>query len=114
VTLGSTALPSRQWHSVRDYGGSRGRIIIDTDYSNALQRQATFAELQHYQASTFPAGRLVDTYLEFMSESSFELGGLRVSEAYGEKPQRIERASWLCEVDLYEPELSKREARRLR
>jgi hypothetical protein len=49
-----------------------------------------------------------------MSETSFELGGLRVCEARGDQPQRLERNGWLCEVDLYERELTKREARMLR
>jgi hypothetical protein len=39
---------------------------------------------------------------------------MRVWEAHGESPQRIERAGWLCEFDFPEPELTKREARRLR
>lgn len=104
-------LPS---NAIRDHSGMRGKLWISGEHSNALQRQTTYAELQHYKTSSFPAGRLVDCYIEFMSETSFELGGLRVCEADGDNPQRLERNGWLCEIDLYERELTRQEARMLR
>jgi hypothetical protein len=100
--------------ALRERTGSRGKLLIGAEHSNALQRHTTVAELQHHQIQTFPAGRLVDCYIEFMGEHSFELGGLRVREAHDGEPQRLERNGWLCEVDLHVPEFSKREARRLR
>jgi hypothetical protein len=56
----------------------------------------------------------VDCHIEWMSDETIELGGLRVWDARGERPQRPERAGWLCEVDIKERELWKREARQLR
>ncbi|NYE59906.1 hypothetical protein FHW58_001058 [Duganella sp. 1224] len=49
-----------------------------------------------------------------MSDEAFELGGLRVWDAHGEQPERLERAGWLVEIDIKERELTKREARMLR
>lgn len=99
---------------VRDVSGSRGRLVVAGDYSNALQRHTTCAELHSHQISTFPQSRLINCHLLWMSESTFELGGLRVNPAHGELPEHLERAGWLCEVDFKERELTKREARLLR
>ena len=93
---------------------NRGTIVVTGGHSNALQRHTTCAELHHYQISTFPAKRLIDCHIEFMSESSFGLGGLSVREAYEERPQRVERSGWLCEFDVTERELTKSEYRMLR
>ncbi|MTV41897.1 hypothetical protein [Duganella radicis] len=49
-----------------------------------------------------------------MSDTTFALGGMRIWEAHGDKQQRIDRAVWLCEFDIKERELSKREARTVR
>lgn len=95
-------------------GGTRGKIVVAGHYSSALQRHTTCAELHHHQVTTFPAMRLVDCQLEFMSETSFGLGGLSVREAYKERPQLLERGGWLCEFDVAEVELSKAEYRLLR
>lgn len=94
--------------------GRQGRLVVGSEFSNALQRQTTTADLQRYEAATFPYARLIDCYLEFMSETTFALGGLEVSEAYEDRPQRIRRAGWLCEFDIPEREVTKREARMLR
>jgi hypothetical protein len=100
--------------SLSGTGGTRGKLVVTGDYSSALQRHAACAEVHRHEISTFPAGRLIDCHLEFMSDTTFALGGLRVREAHGDDPQRIERAGWLCEFDIYERELTKREARMLR
>lgn len=99
---------------IRDSSGTRGRLVVATDYVTTLQRHTLCAEVHHHQISTFPAGRLVDCHIEWMSDETFELGGLRVLDAHGDRPQRLERAGWLCEIDIKERELSKREARMLR
>lgn len=93
---------------------TRGKLVVTTDYVTPLQRHTLCAEAHHHQASTFPAGRLVDCHIEWMSDATFELGGLRVWDAHGDRPERLERAGWLCEIDVKEQELTKREARMLR
>jgi len=108
---GGVRLPRSSLYGI---GGTRGHLVVGGDHSNALQRHTTCAELRGYQIATFPAGRLVDCYLEFMSDSTFALGGMQVREAFQEEPQRIQRAGWLCEFDIKEQELTKREARLLR
>lgn len=100
--------------AVREGSGTRGRLVVAGDHSNALQRNTTCAELHSYQISTFPQKRLINCGLLWMSDSTFELGGLHVNPAHGDQPERLERAGWLCEIDINEPELSKREARMLR
>lgn len=99
---------------VRDCSGTRGVLTVAGDYSNALQRHTICAELRGHQISTFPQARLIDCFIEWMAKTSFELGGLQVSPAHGDRPERLERAGWLCELDIRERELSKREARMLR
>lgn len=66
------ALPKKR---ARESGGSLGLLAAADNYSNVLQRHATSAELRRHQISTFPEGRLIDCYIEWMSEESFELGG---------------------------------------
>ncbi|MYM65419.1 hypothetical protein GTP45_01050 [Pseudoduganella sp. FT55W] len=100
--------------AVRDGSGTRGRLVVAGDYSAALQRHTPCAELHGHQISTFPQKRLVNCGLLWMSDSTFELGGLHVSPAHGDRPEQLERAGWLCEIDVKERELSKAEARRLR
>lgn len=93
---------------------SRGRIVVASDHSNALQRQTCCAELHLHQIATFPAKRLIDCHLEFIAESSFGLGGLVVREAHQDRPQLLERGGWLCEFDVMERPLTKAEYRMLR
>lgn len=99
---------------IRDASGTRGNLVVSTDFVTPLHRHTLCAEVHHHQISTFPAGRLVDCHIEWMSDETFELGGLRIWEAHGDRPQRLERAGWLCEVDVKERELTKRGARTLR
>jgi hypothetical protein len=94
--------------------GTRGKLVVAGEYSNTLQRHTTCAEVHHHQISTFPAKRLINCHIEFIGESTFGLGGLYVREAHQEMPQRLERGGWLCELDVKERELTKREARRIR
>lgn len=108
---GGVALPKS---GLSQDSGSRGPLAVGGERSNALQRQTTCAELRSYQISTFPQKRLIDCDLVWMSDSNFELAGLRVSPAHDGRPERLERAGWLCEVDVQERELTKAEARRLR
>lgn len=108
---GGVRLPRGSLHQV---SGSRGRLVVAGDYSNALQRHTTCAELHSHQIASFPAARLVDCYLEFMSETSFSLGGLAVREAFEDQPQKVERGGWLCEFDVPERQLTKSEYRLLR
>lgn len=100
--------------AIHQTSGTRGYLVVGSDHSNALQRHTAYAEVHRYEAATFPAGRLIDCYLEFMSDATFALGGMRVWDAHGETPQRIDRAGWLCEFDIPERELTKHEARMLR
>jgi hypothetical protein len=104
-------LPRGSLHQIR---GSRGRVVVAGDYSNALQRHTTCAELHSHQIASFPSGSLLDCYLEFMSETSFGLGGLSVREAFEARPQKVERSGWLCEFDVPERQLTKSEYRLLR
>jgi len=99
---------------IRQSNGTRGRLVVTTDYVTPLQRHTLCAEVHHHQVSTFPAGRLVDCHIEWMSDETFELGGLRVWEAHGDRPERLERAGWLCEIDVKEREMTKAEYRMLR
>jgi hypothetical protein len=99
---------------IRESNGMRGKLVVATDYVTPLQRHTLCAEMHHHQVSTFPAGRLVDCHIEWMSDETFELGGLRVWDASGDRPERLERAGWLCEFDVKERELSKAEYRALR
>ncbi|MYN42753.1 hypothetical protein GTP55_25750 [Duganella sp. FT109W] len=94
--------------------GTCGKLMVAGDFSNALQRHTTCAEMHGYQISTFAAKRIIDCYIEFMGDSSFGLGGLRVREAHQDRPQRLERDGWLCEFDVKERELTKAEYRALR
>ncbi|QKY02827.1 hypothetical protein G3257_11620 [Janthinobacterium lividum] len=105
------ALPKKL---ARESSGSRGLLAVADDYSNVLQRHATCAELRSHQISTFPKGRLIDCHIEWMSEESFELGGLLLREAFESRPEQLERGGWLIDIDLKERELSKSEARMLR
>ncbi|TFW15984.1 hypothetical protein [Duganella callida] len=103
--------PGRAW---RERSGSGGRLALGDQYSSELQRQTTCAELLSYSISTLPTKRLVDAYIEFMSEEGFELGGLRIHSAHGVRPQRVVRDGWFCRYDIPERELTKHEARMLR
>ena len=105
------ALPKRL---VRDSGGSRGLLALADDYSTVLQRHATCAELRGHQISTFPEGCLIDCHIEWMSEESFELGGLQLRGSFESRPEQLERGGWLIDIDLKERELSKSDARMLR
>ena len=105
------ALPKKL---ARESSGSRGLLAVADDYSNVLQRHTTCAELRRHQISTFPEGRLIDCHIEWMSEESFELGGLQLREAFESRPEQLERGGWLIDIDLKERELSKSEARMLR
>lgn len=100
--------------SVRDDSGARGRLVVAGDHSKALQRSTTCAELHSHQISTFPQKRLINCSLLWMSDFTFELTGLQVNPARGDRPEQLERAGWLCEVDVQERGLTKAEARRLR
>ncbi|NYE62174.1 hypothetical protein FHW58_003389 [Duganella sp. 1224] len=100
--------------AIRQSSGTRGRLVVTTDYVTPLQRYTLCAEVHHHQVSTFPAGRLVDCHIEWMSDETFELGGLRVCASHEDQPERLERAGWLVEIDVKERELTKREARMLR
>jgi hypothetical protein len=93
---------------------TRGKLVVAGEYSNVLQRHTTCAELHHHQMSTFPAKRLINCHIEFMGESTFGLGGVYVREPYQERPQRLERAGWLCEFDVEQRQLTKAEYRALR
>lgn len=105
------ALPKRL---VRDSGGSRGLLTVADDYSNVLQRHATCAELRGHQISTFPESRLIDCQIEWMSEESFELGGLHLRPSFESRAEQLERGGWLVDIDFKERELTKSEARLLR
>jgi hypothetical protein len=105
------ALPKKL---VRDSSGSRGLLAVADDYSNVLQRHATCAELRGHQISTFPEGRLIDCYIEWMSEESFELGGLQLRSSFESRPEQLERGGWLVGIDMKERELTKSEARMIR
>ena len=105
------ALPKRL---VRDSGGSRGLLALADAYSTVLQRHAACAELRGHQISTFPEGRLIDCHIEWMSEESFELGGLQLRGSFESRPEQLERGGWLVDIDITERELSKSEARMLR
>lgn len=94
--------------------GTRGNLMVIGDYSSALNRHTSIAEIHRYQPATFSDGCLIDCYLEFMSDVTFALGGMRAWDAHGDRPQRIERAGWLCDFDIPERELTKRQARMLR
>ncbi|MYM21943.1 hypothetical protein GTP46_04675 [Duganella sp. FT135W] len=100
--------------AVREGSGTRGRLVVAGDHSNALHRNTTCAELHSHQIATFPQKRLINCSLLWMSDSTFELGGLHVSPAHDDRPEQLERAGWLCELDTEVRELSKREARLLR
>lgn len=104
------ALPKR---GVRESSASRGKLEVAGVFTNCLQRHTSCAEL-YDQISTIPAARLVDCYIEWMSDTTFELGGLRVCEALQNRPQRLERNGWLCEFDVKALALTKHEARMLR
>lgn len=99
---------------VRDTSSTRGTLVIGTDFVTPLQRHAICAEVHHHQMSTFLADRLVDCHIEWMSDETFELGGLRVWNAQGDRPERLERAGWLCEIDVEQQQLTKAEYRALR
>ncbi|WP_338678898.1 hypothetical protein OPV09_17350 [Janthinobacterium sp. TB1-E2] len=105
------ALPKKL---ARESSGSRGLLAVADDYSNVLQRHTTCAELRRHQISTFPEGRLIDCHIEWMSEESFELGGLQLREAFESRPEQLERGGWMIDIDFKERELSKSEARILR
>lgn len=105
------ALPKKL---VRDSGGVRGLLAVADDYSNLLQRHATCAELRGHQISTFPEARLIDCHIEWMSEESFELGGLNLRRSFQSRPDQLERGGWLVDIDVKERELTKLEARMLR
>ncbi|OEZ85654.1 hypothetical protein JAB8_38360 [Janthinobacterium sp. HH106] len=105
------ALPKKL---ARESGGSRGLLAVADDYSNVLQRQATCAELRGHQISTFPEGRLIDCYIEWMSEESFELGGLQLRSSFESRPEQLERGGWLVGIDMKERELTKSEAGMIR
>lgn len=105
------ALPKKL---ARESGGSQGLLVVGDDYSNLLQRHTACAELRSHQISTFPAGRLIDCYIEWMSEAAFELGGLRLRSANQDQPEQLERGGWLVDIDSKERELMKGEARMLR
>lgn len=104
------ALPRR---GVRESSAAHGKLEIAGVFTNCLQRHTICAELFD-QISTIPTARLVDCYIEWRSDTTFELGGLRVCEAFQHKPQHLERNGWLCEFDVKAPELTKLEARMLR
>jgi len=108
---GGVAVPKR---ATRDDSGSLGQLIVGDDYSNVLQRHTACAELRSHQISTFPSDRLIDCHIEWMSEESFELGGLRLREAHKEVPEQLERGGWLVNIDIRQRELTKEEARMLR
>jgi len=108
---GGVALPKG---AVRDSSGTPGRLLVASEFAKSLQRHSVCAELQYYQPATFPAARLVDCYVEWMSDETFELGGLQIREEFQGQPQRLERNGWLCGIDIEEPALTKREARMLR
>lgn len=59
---------------IRDAAGTRGRLVVGTDFVAPLQRNTLCAEVHHYQMATFPAGRLVDCHIEWMSRETFEIG----------------------------------------
>ncbi len=105
------ALPKKL---ARESGGSRGLLAVADEYSNVLQRHATCAELRGHQISTFPEGRLIDCYIEWMSEESFELGGLQLRSSFESCPEQLQRGGWLVGIDVKERELTKSEARMLR
>jgi len=94
---GGVALPKR---AARDSGGSQGLLVVGDDYSNVLQRHTACAELRSHQLSTFPADRLIDCHIEWMSEEAFELAGLRVRSAYQDQPEQLERGGWLVDIDI--------------
>ncbi|MRW86765.1 hypothetical protein GJ698_22090 [Pseudoduganella sp. FT26W] len=105
------AIPKSAIHQA---SGTRGTLVVTTDYVTPLQRHTLCAEMHHYKTATFPAGRLVDCHIEWMSDNTFELGGLQVWDAHGDRSQWVERAGWLCEFDVEQRELTKAEYRMLR
>lgn len=106
-----SALPKSM---VREGSGARGLLTIAGDYANALQRHTTCAEVRSHQIQTFPAARLIDCYIEWMGEHSFELGGLSLHAAFEDRPEKLERGGWLVEIDVKQRELTKSEYRMLR
>ena len=108
---GGAALPR---NGLRDAGTTKGKLVVSNQHSTALQRPTTCAELHHHQIATFPAARLVDCHIEWMSDDGFELGGLTLWEAHRERPERLERDGWLCWFDIKDRELTKSEYRMLR
>ncbi len=89
-------------------------LAVADDYSNVLQRHAACAELRRPQIATFSEGRLIDCYIEWMLEESFELGGLQLRSGFESHPEQLERGGWLVSIDMKERELTKSEARMLR
>jgi hypothetical protein len=103
----STVLVWLRKHGQQDWG----KLAVGAEFTNSLQRYATCGELHGYQISTFPTARLVDCYIEWMSDDRFELGGRGVWEANADHPQRLERDGWLCEFDIEQRQLTKAEYR---
>jgi hypothetical protein len=93
--------------------GTRGKLVVAGEYSTALQRHTTCAEVHGHQISTFAVKRMIDCHIEFMGDATFGLGGLLVRDCR-DTPQRLLRDGWLCGFDLEPQQLTKAEYRALR
>ena len=109
--IGGVLRPSRTLH---DTGKMRGLLAVAGQFELVLGRHTLRAQLiQVTSSGGSPTPHLLDCRLEWMGEERFELGGLRVVSAYGERPEQIERDGWLCEFDIELPELTKSQIRML-
>ncbi|WP_444847580.1 hypothetical protein [Duganella caerulea] len=100
---------------LRETGKSGGQLAVAEHFETVLGRHTLRAQLDRYQASDCgnTARHLFDCRLEWMAEERFELSGLRVVSAHGERPEQVECDGWLCEFDIELPELTRSQVRML-
>lgn len=104
----------RPRRTLHDTGKMRGRLAMTSQFESVLGRHTLRAELNQVPTNGRSlAPHLLDCRLEWMAEERFELGGLRVVSAYGERPEQVECDGWLCEFDIELPELTKSQIRML-
>ncbi|WP_070272113.1 MULTISPECIES: hypothetical protein [unclassified Duganella] len=110
--VGGVLRPRRVLHEA---GKSGGRLAVGEQFERVLGRHSLGAQLSYYQASGSgdSTRHLLDCRLEWMAEERFELSGLRVLSAHGERPEQVECNGWLCEFDIELPELTRSQIRML-
>lgn len=109
--VGGVLRPRRILHET---GKSRGRLAVTGRFESVLGRHTLYAQLSHSLSGDGNAMQhLLDCRLEWMAQERFELSGLRVVSAYGERPEQVECDGWLCEFDVELPELTKSQIRSL-